>query len=84
MSDVLLAVEGSLGHITLNRPKALNAITRDMVSAIHRALLDWIDDQRVQCVLIDGAGERGLCAGGDIQAIYEAAVSGGDAPAPTA
>ncbi len=81
MSDLLIRREGSLGHVTLNRPKALNAITREMVGSIHAALDAWAEDAAIQAVLIDGAGERGLCAGGDISAIYEATLSGSDAPA---
>ena len=81
MSDVLARHEGALGHITLNRPQALNAITRQMVSMIHAALDDWARNPAVLSVMIDGAGDRGLCAGGDISAIYQATVSGGDEPA---
>ncbi|MDF2116001.1 enoyl-CoA hydratase/isomerase family protein [Roseiarcaceae bacterium H3SJ34-1] len=73
MSDVIVARQGALGRLTLNRPRALNALTQDMVRTIHRALLDWRSDDGVIAVLIDGAGERGLCAGGDIRSIYDSA-----------
>lgn len=73
MSDVLIAVEGTLGHITLNRPKALNALTVDMVKLIDQALIDWADDASIKVVLLDGTGERGFCAGGDIRSLYESA-----------
>jgi enoyl-CoA hydratase len=76
MPDLIVARQGSLGRLTLNRPKALNALTRDMVRTIHRALLDWRTDDSVVAVLIDGAGERGLCAGGDIRSIYDSAKVG--------
>lgn len=79
--EILARTEGGLGRITLNRPKALNALTHDMVRHIDRALTAWELDRAVQAVLIDGAGERGLCAGGDIRAIYDAATSGEYEPA---
>jgi enoyl-CoA hydratase len=76
MSDVLIHVSGACGRITLNRPKALNALTLEMVSAIEAALLLWAADATVHFVLVDGAGERGLCAGGDIRALYTASLNG--------
>ena len=76
MTDVLTLVEGTAGRITLNRPLALNALTLDMVRAMHRALLEWAENPLVHLVVVDGAGERGLCAGGDIRALYDAAVTG--------
>jgi enoyl-CoA hydratase len=77
--DVLTSVHEGLGRITLNRPKALNALTHAMASAISAALTEWEHDDAVRAVLISGAGERGLCAGGDIRSIYEDARSGGTA-----
>jgi enoyl-CoA hydratase len=73
MSDVLARIEGKAGHITLNRPAALNALTLDMVRAIDQALAAWETDDAVALILMDGAGERGFCAGGDIRALYDAA-----------
>ncbi len=75
--DVLVRVEGTGGRLTLNRPRALNALTPDMVATIAAALDGWEADRRVRFVLLDGAGERGLCAGGDIKALYEAVTGGG-------
>ncbi len=75
MSDVLIRQTGHLGHVTLNRPKAINALTHGMVRDIHSALLTWKDDPSVTAILIDGEGERGFCAGGDIAAIYQSARS---------
>ena len=75
--DVLLERRGSLGHIVLNRPKALNALTHDMAIAIAGALDRWELDDSVATVLITGAGERGLCAGGDIVSMYRDAIAGG-------
>ena len=75
--DVLLRREGHLGHIILNRPKAINALTHPMVTSIADALDAWEHDDTVATVLITGTGERGLCAGGDIVAIHRDAVTGG-------
>lgn len=74
--QVLFEVWGALGRITLNRPKALNSLTYDMVRAVLTALDQWRTDDRVRAVLIEGAGERGLCAGGDIRAMYDAIKEG--------
>ncbi|WP_250281052.1 MULTISPECIES: enoyl-CoA hydratase/isomerase family protein [unclassified Frankia] len=79
MNDVLLTVRGRLGRITLNRPKAINALSHGMLRRIADALTAWEHDERIRAVLIDGAGERGLCAGGDIRSIYDDVSSGGSA-----
>ena len=76
MSDVLVSVTGACGRITLNRPRALNALNVTMVDGIHAALAAWATDASVRFVLVDGAGERGLCAGGDIRALYNTIVAG--------
>ncbi len=76
MEDVLFERRGRGGIITLNRPKALNALTLDMVRAIHLQLDAWRDDRAVELVIIRGAGERAFCAGGDIRALYESGKSG--------
>lgn len=60
------------GVITLNRPKSLNALSLGMIRGIYAALLAWRDDPRVQFVMIEGAGDRAFCAGGDIRAVYHA------------
>ncbi|MFZ3468217.1 enoyl-CoA hydratase/isomerase family protein [Streptomyces sp. 4.24] len=78
---VLLRTEGHAAYITLNRPKALNALTHPMALRISRALDDWERDPAVETVVIGGAGERGLCAGGDIRAIHADARTGGTASA---
>ncbi|WP_436843415.1 enoyl-CoA hydratase/isomerase family protein [Streptomyces narbonensis] len=79
--DVLLRTEGRAGFITLNRPRAINALTHPMVLAVDRALAAWEHDPAVTTVVIEGAGERGLCAGGDIRAIHDDARAGGTASA---
>ncbi len=71
MSDVLLRIEGVAGRITLNRLQALNALTHGMVREIHRALDEWRDASRVTRIVIDGAGDRAFCGGGDIRFLYE-------------
>jgi enoyl-CoA hydratase len=72
MSDVLIRVSGACGRITLNRRRALNAMSTTMVEEMQAALADWAENETIQLVLVDGAGERGLCAGGDIRALYNA------------
>ncbi|MBG0851584.1 enoyl-CoA hydratase/isomerase family protein [Streptomyces spinoverrucosus] len=76
MTDVLFRTEGRAGHITLTRPKALNSLTHDMVLRIAETLTEWEHDPAVETVVITGAGERGLCAGGDIRAIHDDARDG--------
>ena len=79
-SDVLVRELGSLRQITLNRPKALNAITLDMAVTMTAFMREWADDPAVGAVLIDGAGGRAFAAGGDIRALYDAAKSGDSLP----
>ena len=64
--DVVVSVEGGVGRIRLNRPKAIHALTTEMCDAMSAALLGWIDDPAVEVVLIDHAEGRGFCAGGDV------------------
>jgi enoyl-CoA hydratase len=71
--DVLAREYGALRRLTLNRPTALNALTLDMAVTMSVLLRAWAEDASVGAVLIDGAGERGLCAGGDLRALYDAA-----------
>ncbi|MFF9769085.1 enoyl-CoA hydratase/isomerase family protein [Streptomyces sp. NPDC014636] len=73
---VLLHTAGRAAHITLNRPKALNALDHEMVRRIDAALTAWEHDPAVETVVITGAGERGLCAGGDIRAVHDDARDG--------
>ncbi|MEV0902406.1 enoyl-CoA hydratase/isomerase family protein [Actinoplanes sp. NPDC049802] len=76
---VIAEVTGRLGRLTLNRPAAINALTTEMVSILSRTLSVWARSADVGTVLITGAGERGLCAGGDLRAMHADAVSGGTA-----
>ena len=79
--ELIVRQERALRRITLNRAKALNALTLDMAVAMTALLRSWATDPGVSALLIDGAGERGLCAGGDIRALYDAAKSGDSLPA---
>jgi enoyl-CoA hydratase len=71
MDEVLVSVEGSLGRLRLNRPKALNALNHPMVGLIDDALDRFAADPTVAAVLLTGEGERALCAGGDLRSLYE-------------
>jgi len=70
-AEVLFARNGVAGIITLNRPKALNALTLNMVRLIHPQLKAWAADDNVKLVIIEGAGEKAFCAGGDIRALHD-------------
>ncbi len=74
---IIVQAEGSLGRIRLNRPRALNSLTLEMVRQIAEALDHFEGDARIAAVLLTGEGDRGLCAGGDIRAIYESGRSDG-------
>ncbi|MEU4624012.1 enoyl-CoA hydratase/isomerase family protein [Actinoplanes sp. NPDC023801] len=74
---VIARVTNGLGRLTLNRPAAINALTAEMVGLLRRTLAEWAESDTVRTVLIDGAGPRGLCAGGDLRAMHADAVSGG-------
>ena len=78
--EILLERQGGLGIITLNRPKALNTLSLAMYRVFDPQLLAWGRDERVQALLVRGAGERAFCAGGDVRAIYDARhqTGGGD------
>lgn len=76
--DLLLETRGAVGVVTLNRPKALNALNLGMCRKLHPALDAWAADPAIQAVVIRGAGGRAFCAGGDVRAV---ALSVGDASA---
>lgn len=71
--EVLTEVDGSVGLITLNRPKAINSLNQRMVDDLTAILTGWASDDAVRAVVLSGAGERGLCAGGDVVSIYHSA-----------
>ena len=78
--DVLAERHGRVGCITLNRPRALNALSLDMVRALTSALEQWRDDPAVLAVAVRGTGKQGpfgaFCAGGDIRFFHQAALAG--------
>ena len=76
--DLIVQREGSAGIIRLNRPKAINAMTYEMSLGIDAALDRFESDPAIAVVVLEGAGERGLCAGGDIRGLYESSRAGGD------
>lgn len=78
---VLVRRSGRLGHLVLNRPRAINALTHEMVGLLAHALEQWRDDDAIETVLLTGAGDRGLCAGGDIVSLFHDAQDGGTAGA---
>jgi enoyl-CoA hydratase len=71
--EVLTRVDNGIGFVTLNRPKAINSLTQTMVDLLSTVLIRWERDDQVRAVVLAGAGERGLCAGGDIVAVYHSA-----------
>lgn len=73
---VLVRTDRGVGHLTLNRPRAINALDVGMILALSRALDRWEHDADIELVLLDGAGERGLCAGGDVRGLREQILAG--------
>src|SRR6478735_5504958 len=80
MSDILAEIHNGMGLITLNRPKALNALTLSMIRELTATLLAWRDDPAVQAVAIRGQGREtpfgAFCAGGDIRFFHQVALAG--------
>lgn len=74
--EIISKVTGNLGHITLNRPKALNALTQAMCDEIVRLMVMWEKDDNIGAVLIDGSGERAFCAGGDVILLHDSGKAG--------
>ena len=74
--DIHIRMDGKAGHITLNRPDALNAMTYDMCTAIEAAIDTWATDDAVALVLIDAVGDKAFCAGGDIAELYATGIKG--------
>ncbi|MCF2872766.1 enoyl-CoA hydratase/isomerase family protein [Octadecabacter sp. G9-8] len=71
MTDILIRRDGHAGRITLNREDALNALTHEMCLALETALDGWKNDPEIALLIIDGAGDKAFCAGGDIQEMYD-------------
>jgi enoyl-CoA hydratase len=79
VNDVITRIDGAIGGITLNRPAALHALNTAMCQAMIEALVGWRHDRAVDAVLIDHAGDRGFCAGGDIRMLAESGAGDGKA-----
>jgi enoyl-CoA hydratase len=75
--DILTRVDNGIGYLTLNRPKAINSLNQPMVTGLRAVLTEWEQDSAISAVVLSGAGERGLCAGGDVVAIYHSARADG-------
>lgn len=75
-SDVIIEDIGHVGVITLNRPKALNSLDLSMVRKIHPALIRW--EKEKSLVIVKAAGDKAFCAGGDVKAVVQSAMKGGD------
>src|SRR5712691_2707231 len=81
-TDILFERRGTAGIVTLNRPKALNAVTHAMVRALAAKLGEWAKDEAVtRVVVVAAAGERAFSAGGDIRALYDLGKAGRHAEA---
>lgn len=76
LSTVVTRRQGRIGRITLNRPKALNALDLAMVQAILQALDHWREDPAIHAVVIEGVGDRAFCAGGDIRMVRDLSLAG--------
>lgn len=70
-AEMLFEQRGSVGVVTLNRPKALNALNLSMIRALAPRLQAWAADPAIRAVVVQGAGEKAFCAGGDVRAVYE-------------
>ncbi|WP_435738253.1 enoyl-CoA hydratase/isomerase family protein [Cellulosimicrobium sp. PMB13] len=75
-SQIIARADDAVGHLTLDRPRALNALGYDMLGEIADVLDAWRDDPTVRVLLLDGAGDRGFCAGGDIRELHASIVAG--------
>jgi enoyl-CoA hydratase len=75
--DVIIRSNGPIGHISLNRPKALHALTLEMCHAMSAALTEWAVDDSIKAVILDHDEGRGFCAGGDIAFLRNSALNDG-------
>ncbi len=76
MKDIFIRENGCVGHITLNRPGALNALTYDMISKIENALILWKENDQIKAILVDANGDKAFCSGGDVSDLYNQGVLG--------
>ena len=75
-TPVLIEVRNRVGHLILNRPAGLNAVSLPMVQILHRQLLAWADDPEIVAVVLRAVGEKAFCAGGDIRMLYDSHKNG--------
>lgn len=81
--DIRFEVQGAIGCITLDRQRALNSLTLEMIRAMQVQLDAWAEDPKVGAILIEGAGEKSFCAGGDVVAVRRSRLEEGDTDKPT-
>ena len=80
LTKEITAKKGKVGHLTLNAPKALNSLSLEMIQAAFQQLTQWAEDDSIACILLDGAGDKGFCAGGDVQKLYQSAIDNPGGP----
>ncbi|MBL0122660.1 MAG: enoyl-CoA hydratase/isomerase family protein [Betaproteobacteria bacterium] len=71
--ELLVDIRNHIAHLTLNRPKALNALTHGMIQSMTELLDGWATDDNIKAIIVRGAGEKAFCAGGDIRSLYDTA-----------
>lgn len=76
MNDLIVKEQGHVGRITLNRPKALNALTHSMCKVIEKYLNLWLTDEKISVIVFDAVGGKAFCAGGDITEMYKRGKAG--------
>jgi enoyl-CoA hydratase/carnithine racemase len=74
--EILFSVKGGIGYVLLNRPKALNSLTHGMCVAFKAKIDEWAADDAIEAMVIEGAGEKGFCAGGDVRAVHDSGKAG--------
>ena len=75
--EITVDIRNRVAHLTLNRPQALNALSYDMILSLEKLFTRWAKDEAIIAIVMRGAGEKSFCAGGDIRALRESALSGG-------
>ena len=75
--EITLDIRNRVAHLTLNRPQALNALSYDMILSMAKLFTHWAADETINAIVLRGAGEKSFCAGGDIRALRESALSNG-------
>ena len=76
MDEILFEARDGIGRVTLNRPQALNALTHGMARGLDAKLIEWAEDDAIERVVVDAAGKRAFCAGGDIRDLHEVMLRG--------